>query len=54
LAVCRQGQIKECLLAVRVRVETTRLGKFRSGVDYRRVRVRVRKLGGGGEVKVER
>ena len=35
-------------------LEITRLGRFWTGADCRRVRVRVRELGGGGDVKVER
>jgi hypothetical protein len=34
-------------------LETARLGKFETGVDCRRVRVRVRTLGGDGRVKVK-
>jgi hypothetical protein len=34
-------------------LETTRLGKFEIGVDCRRVRVRVRTLGGDGRVNVK-
>jgi hypothetical protein len=69
MALLRQERLFHCLMLfpyvrdqlpalmaerLGLRLGTTRLGKFETGIDCNRVRVRVRKLDGGRRVEVDK